>query len=129
MARLICAAATPNTLDLGLREIELADDVPGPQHRTAGRAILEYVIGVSVRSAKVTLILLSLTEKDNFRSFYRTTKAANTRWTFIPDAVYHPTDVWSVKFTSNPSYAPKKLPSGRICWEVSFDIEDAPVTL
>jgi hypothetical protein len=122
-------SATPTTLTLGILDMELSDDVPGPMHKTAGRGVLSYVIGVFVRSAKVTLLLNGVTERDQFRSFYRTAKAANTRFSLTPDSTNYPADVWSTFFMSPPQYKPKLIPGARICWEVSFDIEDAPVNV
>ena len=129
MATLAHGAATPAVLTIGLFEMSEGDICPGAMHRTAGGALLTYVVGTHARTADLTFILLTQTEKNNFQSFYHTSKLANTPFTFIADPVYHPTDTWTAKWTSEPKYDRRKMPAGRVYDTVTIGIQDQAVAL
>jgi hypothetical protein len=128
-ARFTHAGATPTTLDVILRGMSESESYPGPMHRTAGGARLNYVVGVRIRAASLTLLFITAAEKAAFQSFYRTMKSANTRGTFVADATNYGSDTWSFFFTSEPSYERTQMPGARIYDTVSIDIEDQPVAL
>jgi hypothetical protein len=128
-ARLTHASATPATLDLILRGMSETESCPGPMHRTAGGARLNYIVGVRIRAASLTFLLTTIADKQAFQSFYRTMKNANTRGTFVADATNYGTDTWSFFFTSEPSYERTQMPGARIYDTVSIDIEDQTVAL
>lgn len=128
-ARLFHASATPTSVDLILRQMQEGEDIPGPMHRTAGGQRLNYVVGTRIRNASLTFALVTMTEKNNFQSFLRSMKLANTRGTFTVDTTNHASDTWSFFFTSAPKYDRRQMPGARIYDEVTIEIEDAPIAL
>jgi hypothetical protein len=127
-ARFVHGSATPSTFDLILREYDVQETAPTRTHRTDyGNRIGTYVLGTRTRTASIELMVRTATEYDNFWSFFRTATDANTRFTFIPDAVNDPTDSWSAFFASEPKFSrDPNVPGGgsRKTGTISVDIED-----
>jgi hypothetical protein len=129
-ARFVHGSATPSTVDIVIRDIEIEELVPTRRHSTDYGVILSYVIGVRYRKASLELMCRTTTEYQNFLNFYRTATNANTRFTFIADTTNHPTDTWSAFFVSEPKFDRETRIGGeRIVGTFSVDIQDAPVTL
>ncbi len=129
MARFTQAGATPTTIDVILRQFSMRPYVPGVSHRTAGGARMNYIVGTRARSASLTLMVTTATEHDQWWSFFYSAKMANTRFTFVKDPIYRPSDTWSAFFISEPEIQEIQSPFGRIVGEISVDIEDVPVAL
>lgn len=129
MASFTHGSATPTTIDVILREFSMKPFVPGPSHRTAGGARLNYIVGTRVRAASLTLMVTTATEHDQWWSFFYSAKLANTRFTFVKDPIYRPSDTWSAFFVSEPEIQEIQFPFGRIVGEITVEIEDAPVAL
>lgn len=130
-ARLMHASATPATLDLILRDMNVEEIVPTQDHQTDYGVILRYVIGVRYRMASLEFMVTTAAEHDAFWSFYRTATNANTRFTFIADAVNFPADSWSAFFTSSPPQfdRDKRVGGSRILGTIKVKIQDAAVNL
>lgn len=129
-ARLSHGAATPSSLDLTLIEMSVDRIVPAKDNRTEYGTILRYIIGVKYRTASLTFYIKSATEHDQFWTFYDSVMAANTRATFVADATNFPSDVWSILFTSTPTFdRDRRIGGARIAGELSVDVQDVPSTL
>jgi len=128
-ARFQHAGATPSSVDLILDDIAIDEIVPDHTDQTKYGTVLRYIVGVRYRRADLDLLAISITDRDNFFAFYRTAMRANTRFTFTPDYVNHPTDTWSAFFMSEPSYKPRKLPNARVFGSFSVTIQDAPTVI
>ena len=122
-------SATPTSLDLTLIGYEEKPTTPVVQHQTDSGTILQYVIGTTYRRGTIEVMILNDTERTNFKSFVKTARAANSRFTFMYDATNFSSDSWSAYFISEPSFKYKLMPAGRIVFTASVDIQDVPVSV
>ncbi len=129
-ARLSHASGTPTSLDLTLVEMKVDREVPVQDHRTEYGTVMRYVLGVRYRTASLTFYIKSAAEHDQFWTFYDSVMNANTRATFIADMANFPSDVWSILFTSTPSFdRDNRIGGARIAGEMSVDVQDRAVSL
>ena len=127
--RFLHASASPSTVDLPLTGYTVKHNVPVTQHQTDTGTVLQYVQGVKYRSATIEVMVTTAAEHNNWVSFYTTAIAANSRFTFIPDAANLTYDTWSAFFTSTPTLEHRRMPAGRIVAVWRADIQDAPVSV
>lgn len=127
--RFLHGSATPSTLDLSLVGMTVEPTVPKRQHQTDSGTILQYVIGTYVRKGSIEVMVTTPTEHNNFIAFYRSATAANTRFTFIPDATNLTYDNWSAFFISEPHLEYRRMPAGRIVAVFRADIQDVAVAV
>ena len=127
MATFSHASATPNPLTVILRGISIGEQIPKLDHQTDYGTLSRYIVGTRFRTAKLTLLVTTKTEHDNFLSFYRSAMLANTRFTFIADPTNAPSDTWSAFFMSEPEFERRMHPG--ILGEFTVEIQDVAVTL
>ena len=127
-ARLSHASGTPTILTLQLHEMDVEEAARTTDHKTAGGAVLRYVVGTRVRRATCLFMLRTAAEHDTFWTFYRSVMAVNTRFTFTADIVNYPGDTWSALFVSFPQFTRIRMGT-RIVGGMRVEIEDLPVAL
>ncbi len=128
-ARFSHGSATPAFVEVQLHEMQTRDAVPDTFQRTAtGVRVGQYIHGTRYRLAELTIMVRNSTEHNNFLSFHRTAKNANTRFTFTADIVNYPTDTWSAVFASEPVFDRIRMGT-KIVGAFRVQIEDVPVSL
>jgi hypothetical protein len=132
-ARFTHGSATPAVIDIILREFDMEPVAPTRTHYTDyGNRIGTYVLGKYTRRASLEVMVTTKAEYDAFLSFFRTATNANTRFTFVADAINNPSDTWSAFFMGEPKFSRDPNVPGsnsRHTGTFSFDIEDATVNL
>lgn len=120
-------SASPSNITIILRAIEIDEIDPIVDHMTDYGNISRYVLGTRFRKAKLTLMVTTKTEKDNFFAFYRSATNAGSRFTFIADTTNEPSDTWSAFFVSAPQFQRRLHPG--VLGDIEVEIQDAAVSL
>jgi hypothetical protein len=120
---------TAGTVDLILTGIDIQEQAPTHEHKTAYGTVLRYVLGTRWRTGSLDLMVTSKAQRDAFFAFYRAVTLSNARFTFIEDTVNYPFETWSALFVSDPKYTPRRMPGARVVGTITVDIQDAPTSL